>query len=343
MRMKQQRGTPRWGLLIGVVLLLGGQRGQAQTPGLRLSLVAQVPTRHVVASYAGADRGQGNTSIAFDATDSFKWSGTTPHPAGSWGYFTAAGEEIPYLQRDRDLGQTFRYTGKTPQTLRAITVATGYGTNVVRAGVYGRAVSIQVFAVSGEPVLHQNGSDSTTEAFHGFPHDRPGDSLAPHRDDYLTGETYTSLAVYTGAVFPDKRDFGFSSNAEAVPPSHPRLKGRLLRFELPPGPPVVLQPGQRYAFLVMLDEQGTDCGFTLANNYYGTYPDGHGIRRDGNGVFPPVRADPSKPFTDPANAAAHASAHFPADFARRTAIPPGTNGYPDVCTWRDLTFYIEAR
>jgi hypothetical protein len=48
-------------------------------------------------------------------------------------------------------------------------------------------------------------------------------------------------------------------------------------------------------------------------------------------------------FTDPANAKALAAAHFPADFNERTNIQPGTNGYPDVCTWRDLTFYIQAQ
>lgn len=341
--MRQKKGILRRAVLVWAAMSLMSRVGYGQSEGLRVSLLSQPPSRHVVAAYEGADRGTGNTSIAFDEADVFKWSGTSPYAAESWGYFTPAGEEIPYIKRDRDLGQTFRYTGKTPKTLTAITVSTGYGTNVVRPGTYRQRVSIQVFAVAGEPVLHHNGSDSTTEAFHGFPHNRPGDSIAHHRDDYLAGETYASLAVYSGAVFPDKRAFGFASATGAVPPDHPRLKGRLLRFELPRGRPIVLQPGQRYAFLVMLDRQGTDCGFTLANNYYGTYPDGHGIRRDGNGIFPPVRADPAKPFTDSTNAAAYASAHFPADLARRTAIPPGTNGYPDVCTWRDLVFYVEAR
>ncbi|AQG82370.1 hypothetical protein AWR27_07035 [Spirosoma montaniterrae] len=305
--------------------------------------MAERPSRQVVAAYEGADRGTGNTSIAFDSADIYKWSGTSKERAESWGYFTTDGREVPYIKRDRDLGQTFLYTGKTLKTLTAITVATGYGTNAVRLNTYQKAVSIQIFAVSGEPVPNDNGSDATTEAFHGFPHNRMGDSILHHRDDYFTGETYTSLAVFSGAVFPGKRAFGFATETEAVSPDHPRLKGRLLRFNLPASKPVVLKPGTRYAFLIMLDRKGDECGFTLANNYYGTYPDGHGIRRDGNGVFPPAAADPARAFTDPANANAYTSAHFPADFAKRTAIPPGTNGYPDVCTWRDLLFYVEAK
>ncbi len=29
-------------------------------------------------------------------------------------------------------------------------------------------------------------------------------------------------------------------------------------------------------------------------------------------------------------------------FVARTAIPPGPNGYPDVDTWRNLLFYVQA-
>lgn len=316
--------------------------GYGQLRGLRLSLVTAAPTRNTVAVCEGYDRG-GNTSIAFDADDSYKWSGRSDYKAASWGYFAADGREIPYIKRDRDLGQTFLYTGKTPKTLTAIVVSTGYGTNVIRPNTYLRGVSIQVFAVSGEPVLNDNGSDRGTEAFHGFPHNRPGDSISHQRDDYFLNETYTSLAVISGAVFPGKTAFGFPNETVAVPPNHSNLKGRLLRFELPKDNPIVLTPGKKYAFLIMLDQKGTEQGFTLANSYNGTYTGGHGIRRDGNGMFPPVAAEPGKSFTDSANANAFSSAHFPADLSQRTALPPGTNGYPDVCTWRDLLFYVEAQ
>ncbi len=329
-------------IVLGLLLLLpGAGLGQERRQALRVVLVAQPPAQRVVASYEGYDPG-GNTSVAYEDRDVYKWSAPTPYPAESWGYFTPQGEEIAYIKRDRDLGQTFTYEGKAPRYLTAITVATGYGSNVVRANAYGQALSIQLFEVSGEGVLHDNGSDSTREAFHGFPHNRPGDSIAPVRDDYLAGEVYTSLGVFSGAVFPGKADFGFPPGPGDVPPDHPNLKGRLLQFRFPGPYRVRLQPGKRYAFLLLLDERNRDGGFTLANHYAGQYAGGHAIRRDGNGVFPPVPADPSKDFTHPDNAGARASAHFPAGFAARTAIPPGTNGYPDVDTWRDLRFYVQA-
>ncbi|WP_377241586.1 hypothetical protein [Persicitalea jodogahamensis] len=329
-----------WSALL-VSFSLGNCCCQKGRDGLRLSVVAAAPTHNVIAAYGGYDKG-GNTSIIFDDHDSYKWSGGSECETDSWGYFTATGQEISYIKRDRDLGQTFLFSGKTPKTLTAITVSTGYGSNVVRPNTYQKPVSIQLYEVAGEPILNDNGSDPTTEAFHGFPHNRPGGEIAPLRDDYFTGETYTPLAVFSGAVFPGKTSFGFVDETVPVPPGHPSLKGRLLRFELPADKPVVLRPGKRYAFLIMLDKRGAECGFTLANNFIGNYAGGHGIRRDGNGVFPPAAADPTKPFDHPANARAYESAHFPADFRQRIAIPPGTNGYPDVCAWRDLTFYVEA-
>lgn len=331
------------GFLLVASALLSAPGSHGQMPGLRLSLIREVPTRNVVASYASLDKGTGNTSIAFGDEDIHKWSGTSPYRAESWGYFTADGREIPYIKRDRDLGQTFLFDEKTPKTLTAIVVSTAYGTNVARPNTYKKRVPIQLFVVAGEPVLNDNGTGKATEVSHGFPHDRPADSIAHHRDDFFTGETYTSLAVFSGAVSPGKTAFGFAHDTVAVPPNHPNLEGKLLRFELPTDKPVVLKPGKRYAFVVMLDKKGADRGFTPASNYYGSYAGGHGIRRDGNGVFPPVAADPANSFTDPANANAYSSAHFPADLKQRTAIPPGTNGYPDVCTWRDLLLYVEAR
>ena len=336
-------------IFVSFALLLAGCVSGSQKPspdgqasGLKLSLVPEPPRTNVVAFYDGHDP-SGNTSIAHDAEDIYKWSGSSSYPSKEdYGYYRSDGQEIPYIKRDRDLGQTFVYTGTAPKKLTAITVVTGYGTNVVRKKMYGQQMSVQVFEVLGSPVLNNNGSDSTTEAFHGFPHNRPGDNIPHERDDYFTGEQYMSLGVFSGAVFPDKAAFGFSDSETDIAPSHPNLKGKCLRFALPPDRTITLQPGKTYAFLIMIDQMGKDYGLTLANHYYGKYPGGHGIRRDGNGVFPPVPPDPSKDFKDPANRKAYESAHFPADMQKRTAIAPGTDGYPDVDTWRDLQFYVEA-
>lgn len=310
-------------------------------PGVTLSVADAPPTGpRVVASYEGADS-SGNTSVANDSANTFKWSGASPFAHGDWGYFTPEGIEVPYIKRDRDLGQTLTYTGGRPARLDAITLRTGFGSGVVRPGTYGQAVSIQVFEVTGRPALNDNGTTGATSALHGFPHNRRSETIPAERDDYLTGESYRPLALVTGARFPSKADFGLAPNA-SVAPGHEKLKGRYLRWDLQGGAEVMLEPGRTYAFLIMLDEAGDDRGFTLANHYRGSYPGGHGIRRDGNGVFPPAPADPTRDFTDPANAAARAAARFPADMAARAAIPPGTNGYPDVDTWRDLVFWVEV-
>jgi hypothetical protein len=309
---------------------------------LKITLLPSKPNGPIVASYEGFDRG-GNTSIAHDNANSYKWSGESPYDHEPWGYFDASGNEIPYIKRDRDLGQTFRYTGNKAARLEAITLRTGLGSNVVRPGMYGQNISLQIFEVSGQAVLHNNGSDESMEAFHGFPHNRLADSIPSMRDDYFTGEIYTSLAVIRGGRFPQKGDFGFSTSDTVIAPADEKLKGRYLQFAIPQKQAVVLQPGRQYAFLVMIDQMGEERGFTLANNFYGSYQDGHGIRRDGRGIFPPPQADPMKDFTDPANTKALESAHFPSNFNERVSIPPGTNGYPDVCTWRDLVFYIQAR
>lgn len=328
--------------IVSLVLLSGMMACATPKNQLQISILSDKPSHNIVTQYQGFDRG-GNTSVAFDYANIYKGSGESPYEHEPFGYFDASGNEIPYIKRDRDLGQTFRISGDKPVQLKSVTVRTGFGSNVVREGMWGQCLSIQIFEVIGEAVLQNNGSDNQTEAFHGFPHNRAADSIPSDRDDYYSGEIYRQITVFSGALFPQKTDFGFSSNDTLVSPGHEKLKGRYLCFQLPEQPKIVLEPAKQYAFLIMIDQMGNERGFTLANHYYGKYPDGHGIRRDGNGIFPPEPADMTKDFTDPANARALQSAHFPDDLNERLKIAPGTNGYPDVCTWRDLEFYIEAQ
>ncbi len=309
--------------------------------GLRISLSDTLISPRIVVRYDDFDRGTGNTSMNFERVDIYKWSGESPYNHEHAGYYDRNGREIPYMKRDRDLGQTFRYDGQQPGNLTAVTVRLGVGSNVARPGIYGRKMSIQIFEVTGMPVLNDNGSDSASTAFHGFPHFRD-EGIPGYRDDYFTGETYRSIAVFKGGFFPKKQDFGFASDTVTVPRRDPRVIGKFLTFHLPKAPVLVLEPGKTYAFLLIIDEMGDENGFTLANNYYGHYPGGHGIRRDGDGTFPPATPDVRYDFTHPKNKRAYEAAHFPADMTKRAAIPPGTNGYPDVDTWRDLVFYIEA-
>jgi hypothetical protein len=311
----------------------------SQKGGLKVLLQDKINVENSIIFSTESDK-SGNTSVAFDAEDIHKWSGKSVVRAEGFGYFDEKGEEISYIKRDRDLGQTFRYTDTQNKKLKSITVQLGFGTNVVRPAMYGKNLSIQIFEVSGKAILNKNNSNGI-EAFHGFPHDRNGDSIPDLRDDYFTGEIFKSLGVFGGATFPPKSAFGFEQTDE-ISPDHSNLKGKYLKFVLPKKYHIVLKKGKTYAFLILIDEIGKNQGFTLANSYIGSYPDGHGIRRDGNGIFPPTMSNPMKNFTDVENRQAMRSAHFPTDFKKRIQIPPATNGYPDVCTWRDLVFFIEA-
>lgn len=323
-------------LLFLFPVLLSGQSEKAV-----LKLVTDSPHQWIVAFYDQFDQG-GNTSVAHDMENSYKWSGFSPYLSGGWGYFNAENIEIPYIKRDRDLGQTFYVESDAKVRLKSITVKLGFGDNVVRTNTYGTNLSLQIFAVTGIPVINENGSVKGISAFHGFPHDRLGKNIQHDRDDYYEGEIFTTLAVIRGYTFPSKTDFGFCHDSIVISPDHPGLKGRLLQFVVPGDICIVLEPETTYAFLIMIDKPGENTGFTLANSYYGNYPSGHAIRRDGNGTFPPASANPLKDFNDPENSKAFESAHFPQDFDTRIAVSPGTNGYPDVDTWRDLFFFVQA-
>lgn len=129
-------------------------------------------------------------------------------------------------------------------------------------------------------------------------------SRAPELDDYLEGETYVPLAAFRGRL---PRRMG---------------PGQYLTLRLPRAVP--LSPRQGYAFLLGFAGRGVERSLALANNYYGGYnPDpanrwvGHGIRREG---FPEL-AD---------------------DLEHRLQALPGTLGFPDVCTYRDLWFFAEG-
>jgi hypothetical protein len=309
----------------------------------RLVLMDTIVADNIIIASTTFDKGRGNTSMNFDSNDIYKWSGESSFKKESWGYFDTNGKEIPYIKRDRDLGQTFKYDLPKTSYLKAITVRLSFGSNVVRSGMYGQLLSIQLFEVSGTPLLNNNRTDSTSEGLHGYPHDRPGRSISHERDDYLEGERYKSIAVIRGYRFPSMSDFGFTRETKSVSPDDRLLKGKFLRFAIPADQKIQLIPGKTYAFLLIIDEIGFDRGFALANSYYGFYPGGHAIRRDGDGLFPPVPADISVDFKSSKNKKAYPSAHFPNKFSKRIGIPPGTNGYPDVDTWRDLCFYIEAR
>lgn len=327
---------------ICIVSMMGCSPSKKPSRNNKLVVFDTIPMENVVAFHDKFSRA-GNTSVANDSSISIKWSGESVEPTSGFGYFTLEGEEVAYLKRNRDLGQIFTYPDSLiSRKLKSITVRLGFGSNVVREGMYGESVSLQVFEVLDEGSINNNGTDSTMNALHGFPHNRYEEEIAHHRDDYYEGLKIKTIEVVSGYSFPAKSDFGFENDTLEVSPDHAHLKGQFLRFVMPDTTSVILEPGERYAFLIMIDELGNDRGFTLANWSVGDYPGGHGIRREGTGEFPPVPYDPSKSLDDPSNEQAVKSAFLPPNFHERINLMPGTNGYPDVCTYRDHVFYIEA-
>jgi hypothetical protein len=274
------------------------------------------------------------------------------------------GTVAKYFYRDRDLGQIFK-TGDTGFRLGAITVRL-QPVDIAGGGDPANAkVSVQLMKVTGTPVIHHNGTTATEAPngtsvwegggpWHGksftnarwstfatdWAHD-PDDANHPYRwpimhysDDFIEGETYHHIGVARGGVIPaslalnDYLRWEFSGDA---------------RFQL--------EPNTRYAFLFMFDEPaapGVRRNIPLSNKNVipggalkDVYPDGHAIRREGSSM------NREEVFVYDLNdkaqvEASRKSATFPSDPEARMAIQPGTLGYPDVDTYRDLYFIIEA-
>jgi hypothetical protein len=291
--------------------------------------------------WAGTVDTGGNTSVANDTNEVWRHSSSD-----DYGYFATEGQassEKGFCQRDRDLGMVFKYNGTTGRKIDYIVVRTGFGDKVVRTGMWGQTVSIQLFSVSGTPSLNTNGTN--TYGKHGYPHG-PATNIPDHRDDYVTGLSFTSLATGRSGTFPSSSAFGCSGTPD---PNASCLKGKYLKFDLTNSDEISLTNGQRYAFLLMIDNHGSNRGFTLANRFDSktswsstAMMERHGIRREGNGSMPPAQAYSSSDCTNSGHAA-YQSANFSTDWTTRIGRSPGTNGYPDVDTWRDFEFYVVTK
>lgn len=297
-----------------------------EVAGLEVSALGNVfrpnPDQVMVAQ-TRADAG-GNTSVRNTASTHLEW------------------KQQGYYQRNRDLGQVF--TAERSGRLDAIVLRTGPDTAAVLAGAAGAKVFLQLFGVTGTPRIHDNGTPTGTEARHGFSQN--------HRcDDYLDGVEYRPLFTATGGRFPE------------LPPtrdSHGKPKGDrrgclvYLRWRLPAEARMPLEAGKRYAFMVGFEEPGPERGFTLANanaaainappslqDPHDAYHGGWGLRREGNGTLPPTRFPGAEPPKDPQlMARLLQEALFPVA-KNRFCLPPTSDGYPDVDTYRDLEFYLE--
>jgi hypothetical protein len=305
------------------------QAAGALTPQAGLAVTAlgkryQPDPQRVVVQQAHADPG-GSTSIRNSDRAHLEWKTN--------GYF----------QRNRDLGQVF--TAPRDFQLDAIVLRTGPSDAAVLAGTPGAKLFVQFFEVIGEPRIHDNGTPPGTEAKHGFSRN--------HRcDDYLTGVEYRPLYLVNGGIFP------------AVPPTRTLEgqpsdddSGRLvyLRWHFTGTMRPGFTAGRRYAFMLGIEEPGAARGFTLANanaagvnappsltDAHDRYPGGWGLRREGDGTLPPLMLPAAQPPDDPAPLAQlHREALF-AEGSARYSLSPTTDGFPDVDTYRDLEFYLEA-
>lgn len=224
-----------------------------------------------------------------------------------------------YYVRDRDLGQTFT-VGETRVVLQAITVRIGPTPTSVKKGARGAAVSVQLFEVSGEATIDDNGTRTAPPKWRTF------DVQRATSDDFVTGLSFKAIDHVPGGVIPDD-----------VAPN------QYLRFVFS-GKPVVLEPQRTYAYLLMFDEPAPDRTLALANRGTGNpYKDGTAIRREGS---QPIDLDEEDMFVldennpnDVGIALTHASF---GPLSQRLATQPGTLGMPDVCTYRDHVFFVEA-
>ena len=245
-----------------------------------------------------------------------------------------------YYQRNRDLGQVFYL--HTAQELSAVILRTGPSDKAVLSGAPGSELFLQFYQVEGEPRINDNGTPVGTDALHGF--------STNHRcDDFIEGIHYRPLEVYRGGKLPGLPPT-FDSGG-ATRDSSGNLQ--FLRFSMEP--PLELPPG-RYAFMVGFTQPGEMRGITLANanraslpdtpelgDRHDLYPDGWGLRREGSGKVPPTMLESSQEPTDPTVLQnLRSESLFPVG-KERFGIPPTTDGYPDVDTYRDLTFAIEVK
>ncbi len=244
-----------------------------------------------------------------------------------------------YFQRNRDLGQTFYIPEDTSITLDAIVMRTGNSSSAVKAGALFAEVYLQLFEVEGTPTINDNGTPPGTDATHGF--------TKNHRaDDYLEGITYKSILTAAGAAFPIVKP----TTQNGGEPSHLLY----IRWDLLDDKEIILQGGKRYAYLMGFVKPAEERRFTMGNVNRAGDPsppelatDANGnpwwsIRREGDGTLPPTQYPGQNPPTDP-DLLELLRRESLFENAHQFSIPPATDGWPDVDTYRTMEFYIEAK
>lgn len=304
--------------------------------GLSVSIVGEVPAGPDVKIAQPYGR-RGPTSIRYRKIEGAERVSHSPNPVDPNGG--------KFFARDRDLGQTFTTPadGKPFRLdaviLRVGPVAADFDGGLEDARERGE-VFLQIFEVSGTPVVNDNGTTGDVLTSKAYPHAKTK-ALA---DDFITGESYRTLLVARGGKLP--HDFKMGSPNSGGPDD--RSAGSLLRFDVSAAGGVVFEPGKCYAFLVGFEKPGATMSLPIDNWDYlntagatseqiatGVYGGGHAIRREGRVPEPWKNLD--KAFSnDPS------WARFSDNLHERFAQEPGTWGRPDVDTYRDLVFWISG-
>lgn len=232
-----------------------------------------------------------------------------------------------YYQRDRDLGQTFT-VGMDPIRIHALTLRIGPSANAVGLDAPGAEVFIQLCEVAGYPTINDHGTTGPDGSGDGrYTRWKTFNPADWQTDDYLDGESYKVVNTVQGPL----------PNTLAA--------NDFLRFAFTGDDAILLSANTAYAWLIGFvspSAEGGNRAFSLANELFGSYSGGHGLRRDGSTL------DLERTFVrdlgnliDRAESAFAAS--FPAALTVRQSIPPGTFGFPDVEAYRDYRFYLEGR
>ncbi len=209
----------------------------------------------------------------------------------------------------------------------------------------------EVTPIAGESLrINENGTTKGDRATHGFDH------AYNRADDYIQGVAYRPIARVSGgrfpAIEPTDADAELSPEGEFLGEQPGHL--RFFRIDLTGDDELVLRGGRRYAFLLGFESPGPGRGLGIANtwNIYLKEPaefirDPHGqvwwgIRREGNGVLPPTMIGGLEPPQDPDQLQLLlGESMFPEN--HWNTVPPTSNGFPDVDTYRTLQFYFELK
>lgn len=250
------------------------------------------------------------------------------------------------------MGQVFNVPEGVNVSVDALVLRTSKGNNALMQGASGAELYVVFFEVTtmdGDSMrINENGTTKGDLATHGF------DVQFNRCDDFIEGEKYMFKYITSGGIFPRLPPTTQTAYKKNDQESYGEQEGhlRFFRFDLPESPPLTLQGGKRYAFMVGFTYPGKDRGIAWsistevhtkeAAQFVRDENDKirWGIRREGDGTLPPTMIGNANPPADSTvNQKLVNESMFPKDHYK--TLIPTTNGYPDVDTYRTMEFYLE--